>query len=398
MDVKIPALALVMAVGSAMTASGQGAPTGEPTKPKRKEQKALEAIKGTLDGKIVWSSSRVNSTHDIWIMNADGTDKKALTNGPNVDWFSRFSPDGRKVLFTRSKMGWVGEMDAKYNDKWDIWVVDVDGSNERKVVENACWGTWRPDGETIVFARAGKVFTRKLGGEDEELIFDAEEAHKKGAIAQQPQMSEDGKLLAMTVRGSVRQTGIWNLEKEEWHTTGAGCQIIFLPDHPKTVIRMNEGHGRGDTEILRIEIDDNGAPVDRVKGLMIPKKLKFMDLPGRRSHEYFPEFDQDGEWMVWCATQRGHEHDIYDYEVFIWKIGTDPEEDFTRLTFHSGNDRWPDLYLGTPAPAATESAAEEKSEMESEEQEEGGSEAMDEETGPEMDEGKESEEVESEEE
>ncbi|MBD3322276.1 MAG: hypothetical protein GF350_14345, partial [Chitinivibrionales bacterium] len=77
----------------------QGAPTGAAVNPSRKQQKKLDGLKGKVTGKIVWATSRVNSNHDIWIMNADGTDKKALTTSPgNVDWFSRFSPDGSRVL------------------------------------------------------------------------------------------------------------------------------------------------------------------------------------------------------------------------------------------------------------------------------------------------------------
>ena len=52
----------------------------------------------------------------------------------------------------------------------------------------------------------------------------------------------------------------------------------------------------------------------------------------------------DGTWLVWAATQRGHDHDIADYEIYMWKVG-DPAEKATRLTFHSGNDRWPDIHL-----------------------------------------------------
>jgi hypothetical protein len=69
-----------------------------------------------------------------------------------------------------------------------------------------------------------------------------------------------------------------------------------------------------------------------------------MDIPGRRSHEYFPKIDNSGKWMIWCATQYGHEHDIVDYEVFIWDVNTDKNKDPVRLTFHTGNDRWPDLF------------------------------------------------------
>ena len=133
---------VIMAAASIMLRA-QEAPLGTVVEKTKDEQKALDALKGKIEGKIVWSSSRAHSKHDIWIMNADGTDQKELTVKPNnVDWFPRFSPDGTKVAFVRSKMGWVPESDAEFYDKWDIWVIGVDGGGEKKVAENACWGTW----------------------------------------------------------------------------------------------------------------------------------------------------------------------------------------------------------------------------------------------------------------
>jgi hypothetical protein len=75
-----------------------------------------------------------------------------------------------------------------------------------------------------------------------------------------------------------------------------------------------------------------------------------MDLPGRRSHEYFPELSRDGKWMVWGITQRGHDHDIADYEIYLWEVGSPPDK-AARLTFNSGNDRWPDIFIPSAAPA-----------------------------------------------
>jgi dipeptidyl aminopeptidase/acylaminoacyl peptidase len=336
------------------SAFAQEAPLGSMETPGGKERKALESLKGTVTGKIVWSTSRVNSKHDIWIMNADGTDQKPLTNSPNnVDWFSRFSPDGSTVLFARSKSGWAPENDAETFEKWDLWTVAIDGSNGKKVATDAVWGTWRPGGDSIVFARGNKVFIKSLVSGDEKEIFDAEKTFKKGALAQQPEMSPDGRFLAMTLRGTMRETGIWNFEKKAWNSTGGGCEMDWFPSGTR-VYRMNEGQGNGGTEVLQIDLDKDGKPVVRISGLSIPKKLRFMDLPGRRSHEYFPKFDKTGNWMVWSATQYGHEHDIADYEVYLWKIGAD-KKSAVRLTFHTANDRWPDIFIGTPQPPKIES-------------------------------------------
>jgi dipeptidyl aminopeptidase/acylaminoacyl peptidase len=321
------------------------APIGAVVSTTDKEQKALDNLKGKISGTIVWSTSRAHSNHDIWIMNADGTNARALTNSPdNVDWFSRISPDGNKIIFVRSKMGWVNEMDAEIFDKWDLWMINTDGSEEKKIIENACWGTWRPSGDSIVYARGPKVFIKALSSDPETMIFDAEEVFgKKKVYAQQPEMSPDGKFLAITVRGTKRETGVYNREAKTWNSTGPGCEMSWYSDS-RQLLRMNEGHGNGGTEVLKFSINDKGEPLIRFAGLTVPKEAMFMDLEGRRSHEYFPCIDQQkGEWMVWCATQYGHEHDMVDYEVYVWNTKTDKKKDPVRLTFHSGNDRWPDI-------------------------------------------------------
>jgi len=61
-----------------------------------------------VKGTIVWSSSRLGN-HDLFTMDTDGSHVKAITHGDAVDWFPRFSPDGSKILFCRSKKGWVSE-------------------------------------------------------------------------------------------------------------------------------------------------------------------------------------------------------------------------------------------------------------------------------------------------
>ena len=84
--------------------------------------------------------------------------------------------------------------------------------------------------------------------------------------------------------------------------------------------------------------------------------LEMMDLPGRRSHEYFPQLSSDGKWLVWGVTQRGHDHDTADYEIYLWEVGT-PREKAVRLTRNSGNDRWPDIFIPSAAPAKPAEAA-----------------------------------------
>jgi hypothetical protein len=176
-----------------------------------------------------------------------------------------------------------------------------------------------------------------------------------GALLQQPELSKDGKYLAITLRGSKRETGLWDIENRKWTQTGLGCQINWTPD--QTGIYWVHPTGNGGSRILQMPITAGAPPKDPSLD-----ELELMDLPGRRSHEYFPELSSDGKWLIWAATQRGHDHDTADYEIYLWQVGS-PRDKAVRLTHNSGNDRWPDLFLPSaapsqPAPVASENTVE----------------------------------------
>jgi len=326
---------LALALGACATAGGSG--SGSEEQPSAAEQQALTAVGGKANGIIVWSSSRLGN-HDLFVMKTDGSNVHAITEGEPVDWFPRFSPDGARVLFTRSKKGWVYERDANTDGKWDIYTITPDGKDETKVVDNASWGGWVAHQE-IVYVRATAVYRRALAGGEETLLVDSTKVPAlDGALLQQPELSKDGKYLAITLRGSKRETGVWDLAKKAWTRTGEGCQINWTP--AGDAIYWVHPTGNGGSRVLHLPMA-GGKPSQSDSDL---DAITLVDLPGRRSHEYFPELSADGKWLVWAATQRGHDHDIADYEIYIWQLGA-PASDATRLTFHSANDRWPDIFI-----------------------------------------------------
>ena len=345
------ALAFIMlSWGAACATVGGGPPSGSDEQPDDKEKALMTEVGGKASGKIVWSSSRLGN-HDLFVMNTDGSHVHPITKGEAVDWFPRFSPDGERILFTRSKKGWVFERDANTDGKWDIFTVTPDGKEETKIVDNASWGTWISDDE-IVFARGTAILRRKLAGGEETLLVDSTKvAELDSALMQQPEMSKDGDYIAITLRGSKRETGLWDVKKKKWLRTGEGCQINWTPDG-REVYWMHPT-GNGGSRVLHVPVSD-GKPT---KGDSDLDALTLIDIPGRRSHEYFPQLSRDGKWLVWAATQRGHDHDIADYEIYLWEVGT-PAETAVRLTYHSGNDRWPDIFIASAAasPAASPAA------------------------------------------
>jgi Tol biopolymer transport system component len=315
-------------------------PRGESVQPSSEEASKLQGARGKLEGFIVWSTSR-NGNHDIYRMHPDGTGAMPLTKSPKTDWYPRVSPDGGRVLFTRSKLDWSSEDDANKFELWDTWVVSADGRGERLLIPNSSWAVWARDGKSIVFSRGKTVFKSAADGSGETILAEGDKDFN-GGLAQEPALSDDGKLLALTLRGSERETGILNLETRTWFTSGGGCQFSFFPNS-RRVVRVNST-GVGGTQIFAFDLDKDGThgkiSGDRIGG----KSIRFMDLPGRRSHEYFPKLSNRGDYLAWAATQYGHDHDLADYEIYLWKIN-EPWTKAVRLTFHSGNDRWPDVYL-----------------------------------------------------
>jgi Tol biopolymer transport system component len=338
---------LILGFGAcATTGSGTG---GNDEKPSPTETQAMAEVGGKAKGLIVWSSSRLGN-HDLFVMNTDGSNVHPITKGDAVDWFPRFSPDGSRILFTRSKKGWVYERDANADGKWDIYTITPDGQNETKVVDNASWGGWINNDE-IVYVRSTAVYRRTLNGGAETLLVDsAKVSALDGALLQQPEMSKDGAFLAITLRGSKRETGVWDLAKKTWARTGEGCQINWAPSGNE--IYWVHPTGNGGSRVMHLPMAD-GKPSKSDSDL---DAITLIDIPGRRSHEYFPQLSADGQWLVWGATQRGHDHDVADYEIYLWEVGTNPDK-ATRLTFHSGNDRWPDIFIPSETPAAPAASA-----------------------------------------
>jgi Tol biopolymer transport system component len=340
--------ALLGLVATACATAGGGPPTGSAEQPDDAEKELMSEVGGKAAGIIVWSSSR-EGNHDLFVMNTDGSKVHAITHGENVDWFPRFSPDGSRILFTRSRKGWVFERDANTDGKWDIFTVTPDGKEETKVVENASWGTWISNDE-IVFARSTAIIRQKLDSDEETVLVDsAKVPDLDSALMQQPEMSKDGKYIAITLRGSKRETGIWDIKAKKWKRTGDGCQINWSPSGDE--VYWVHPTGNGGSRVLHVPLEAGKA----TKSDSDLDALTLIDIPGRRSHEYFPQQSADGKWLVWAATQRGHDHDIADYEIYLWEVGTPPEK-AARLTWHSGNDRWPDIFLGSAAAGSRSGA------------------------------------------
>ena len=106
---------------------------------------------------------------DIWAVEADGTGLHRITRDPGDEWAPAWSPDGRRLVFSRERDG-----------NRDIWSAAADGSDERQLTTTDAdeyEPTWSPDGLRIAFSRfraeimGGDVYVADADGRNEHPIF-----------------------------------------------------------------------------------------------------------------------------------------------------------------------------------------------------------------------------------
>ncbi len=96
------------------------------------------------------------STLEIWVMNADGSNKRQVTRNNKANFAPYFFPDGKRIIFA-SNMN-----DPKGRD-FDLYVINVDGSGLERVTDNDTFDgfpMFSPDGKRLVFASNRNAKTR----------------------------------------------------------------------------------------------------------------------------------------------------------------------------------------------------------------------------------------------
>ena len=87
---------------------------------------------------------------DVWVMDADGSNPRNLTNYEAGDQEPAWSPDGQHIAFSSNRAGRI----SAQAPAMDIFVMNADGSDPRNLTDsttNDMYPAWSPDGQYIVF-------------------------------------------------------------------------------------------------------------------------------------------------------------------------------------------------------------------------------------------------------
>ncbi len=182
------------------------------------------------DGRRIVFTSLKDGDLDIYTMNVDGSDVRRLTATPGYDGGPWWSPDGTKIAYRAwhppdsaglaDYQGLLAQRMVRPR-QMELWVMNADGSEQRQITNlgGANFGpSWTPDGRRIVFSsnyknprsRNFELYLVNLDGSGLEQITSHEEFDGF------PMFSPDGRRIVWASNRGNSKPGETNLFIADW--------------------------------------------------------------------------------------------------------------------------------------------------------------------------------------
>ena len=149
----------------------------------------------TQGGHLTWSPDGTKlafrDVGGIYVVNADGTGETRLPGTSSADAWPAWSPNGAQIAVRSLEGGSDG-----------IYVLDVDGSGRRRVVEGGAWPAWSPDGRRIAYSDGEHIYVVNADGGGRRRITSMPGAKDS------PTWSHDGRKIAFRLNDAIAVTDV----------------------------------------------------------------------------------------------------------------------------------------------------------------------------------------------
>jgi Tol biopolymer transport system component/tRNA A-37 threonylcarbamoyl transferase component Bud32 len=247
-----------------------------------------EAPTWSPDNRSIAYASDVGGNLDIYLQQISGGPAIRLTDSDADDAQPAWSPDGSKIAFVSARAYPEKRLSALLNfdpgtsnfagRNGDIWIMASLGGTARRIVEDAYYPIWSPDGKTIVYqaSREGRwgLWIQEIDRPSQSRALDL--GGLSAPVVTHPAWSPDGKWIAFSAGG------------------GEGARIYAIP---------NSGGG-------------------------------LCELTGAEATAMMPTWSPDGQWLFFSSDRGG--------EINLWKARfvKGRLDEPIRVTAGQGADFW----------------------------------------------------------
>ena len=116
-------------------------------------------LAGRRNGGIAFSSDQ-DGNFEIWVMGADGSGQRPLTDNKATNWSPAWSPDGSQIAYT-------GDCAVQHGGDWfcSVFLMKADGSGKHRLIKDTWmfpWVEWAAGGKEVLWPGPGSVFATNL--------------------------------------------------------------------------------------------------------------------------------------------------------------------------------------------------------------------------------------------
>ncbi len=296
----------------------------------------LWLVTSPLWGQIAFHSKRTG-TYQIYTMDADGSNQTQITFSEDSPAYPIWSPNGKQIVFTR----FMGQWSEKKRDfvrvvmNEEVFVMDADGTNQRNLTNHPEYDSfpdWSPDGEQIVFvssrSRIGtNIFVMSADGENVKQI-----TKLKWATA--PRWSPDGKRIAF-------ETDDFEIERQVYVVDADDGRKPWRVSSPKANTAMILGGWSPDgKQILYREAiesrSDKSSPVIATLDLVRREVIRWNRVPVPKGTFSTSDFSADGMSILFSSDQ--HDDGEDNDEIYRFVLA---DRQLIQLTHSPGRDAGP---------------------------------------------------------
>ena len=251
----------------------------------------LTGRRGIFSTKLLFVSDRTGNK-EIYISDYDGKNVRQITRNGSINLSPRWSPDGKKILYTSYKKGWPclhmldlrSGRDTVVSDRRGINIggrfspdgskialtLSIDGSPELYLLETSTGGirrltknygidvspAWSPDGTKI-------AFVSDMAGNPHIYVIDPEGNNLRrltyeGKYNASPAWSPDGRFIAFARMADGKGFDIWVMRSDGTHQTrltyeGTNKSPMWSPDGRYITFSSRRGGGQSAIYIMRAD-------------------------------------------------------------------------------------------------------------------------------------------------